>query len=75
MDRASFDPTPMLAVDDMAAKCAVSKDTATGVGPPWYRLGRRLRCDAAQFARWLEACAVVSAGGGSTEIPDDGGWD
>ena len=53
MDRASFDPTPMLSVEEVAAKCAVSKDTvrkwhATGVGLRWYRLGP---------ARWLETCA------------------
>jgi predicted DNA-binding transcriptional regulator AlpA len=77
----TFDPTPMLDVDDVAAKCKVSRETvrkwrATGVGPRWYRLGKHLRCDPADFAAWLEECAVVAE---QSMHPDPGGdngrWD
>ncbi|MFJ1510303.1 helix-turn-helix domain-containing protein [Cellulosimicrobium funkei] len=75
----TFDKTPMLDVDDVAAKCKVSRDTvrkwrAVGVAPRWYRLGKHLRCGAADFSAWLEGCAVGD--GPTRQVPDDnGGWD
>jgi len=72
----------MLDVDDVAAKCKVSRDTvrkwrATGVGPRWHRLGKHLRCEQRELAAWIKARAVVPAPADHPKRAKDdaGGWD
>ncbi|MFJ1510305.1 helix-turn-helix domain-containing protein [Cellulosimicrobium funkei] len=69
--------TPMLSIDDVAAKCGVSVETvrrwrSTGVGPQWKRLGKHLRCEPADFRAWLDS--VPTSAGPTVGVDYDGGW-
>lgn len=74
--------TPMLTVPDVAEKCSVSAATVRewhrkGVGPVWHRLGKHLRCEEADFVRWLaETADVVEQKAATTPAADYAGrWD